>query len=196
MCLMRPMERRFVLRSVSFCSLLCRKTSSSNCSSCCLSKLCREAALALSCLRCSAADALSCLCCSAAAALCCATTAAAAITAAAAASCSAAYCLAAHKAVKWLGRVALHLHSLAARAAQHLDAGDKLLYCWGCQCWQHWQGLSQSQWPQNSSKTTCPVRPAGPSRVARQQQISKCLPDNFKGLILCERACQASSAGC
>ena len=81
----------------------------------------------LSRLRRSAAAALSCLCCSASAALCSAAIVAAATTAAAASAAAAAR-LAAYKAVEWLGRTALHLDSLAARAGQHLDAGESC--CW------------------------------------------------------------------
>ena len=109
---------------------------------------------ALLCICCAVLSTLFCSCCS----LCCSCR-----CSAAAASCSAAAHLAARKAVKWLGRTCLHLDNLAAGAAWHLAAGAAAagqLHCWGCQCWQHWQSLSQSS-TGPSRKTTCPVRPAG-----------------------------------
>ena len=125
MCVMRPMERRCVCGLLQLAMLKCfffkvlkllsAQVMHRGCSCSVLSAL-QSSAAALSCLSCSAAAAHSCLCCSAAVA---ATTAAAA-----AAPCSVATCLAAYKAVKWLGRTALRTDSLAARAARYPEVGD------------------------------------------------------------------------
>ena len=97
--------------SALFCS--CLSVSSALLCSCC------SVLSTLLCVCRSLLSVLSCLCSSAARAA-----AAATAAAASAAACSAAARLAAHKAVKRLGRTALRLDSLAARAARHLDAGD------------------------------------------------------------------------
>ena len=107
------------------CTSCCAECCSKCCTKCCTAHC--AAAAALCCLCCSAA-ALSCLPSSAAIAAAAATAAATAAAASTAAAAASAARLAAHTAVKWLGRTALRLDSLAAPAAQHIDAGDSC--CW------------------------------------------------------------------
>ena len=158
----------------------------------------------LLCLVCAALQLLLCKCCSVLSALLCSCFPyclrfSAATAAAAAASCSAAVRLAAYKAVKWLGRTALRLDSLAASAARHLDAGDRC--CWPAVLLElsvlaalaepEPEPLAPAARPralsgQQDSSATAVVRTIRLTDT-KQQQAIKSLPDSFKGI--CEVAC-------
>ena len=135
------------------------------------------AALAPSCLRCSAAAALSCLCCPAAAAL-------FNVRCSAAAALSWLHCSAAAALLQQQQQQQQQLHvqqqlawlqtklsnGLAAQLCvwtvwlqvqpgtlKLVTAAAGQLCCWGRECWQHWQSLSQSQshWPQQQDHVPC-----------------------------------------